>query len=60
MSYVIEKGRRLVNKIFFELCNEKYKDGIKTRGDKIGMILCIIKPFNNVRRKFSANHYVYW
>ena len=34
---VIEKGRRLVNKRFFELWNEKYRDGIKTRGDKIGM-----------------------
>ena len=51
---VIEKGRRLVNKAFFELWNE---EGIKTRGDKIGMI---IKPLNYVRRKFSANHYAYW
>ena len=42
---VIEKGRRLVNKKFFELWNEEYRDGIKTRGDKIGMTLCIIKPF---------------
>ena len=31
-------------------------DGIKTGGDKIGMTLCI----NDVRRKFSANHYAYW
>ena len=55
---VIEKGRRLVP--FFELWNEEYRDGIKTRGDKIGMILCIIKPLNDVRQKFSANHYAYW
>ena len=27
----------LVNKKFFELWNEEYRDGIKTRGDKIGM-----------------------
>ena len=26
----------------------------KTRGDKIGMVL---KPLNDVRRKFSADHY---
>ena len=57
---VIEKGRRLVNTKFFELWNEEYRDGIKTRGDKIGMIICIIKPLNDVRRKFSANHYAYW
>ena len=38
--------------------NEKYRDGIKTRGDKIGMDLCIIKPLNDVRRKFSADHLV--
>ena len=51
----------LVNKkTIFELWNEEYRDGITTRGDKIGMILCIIKPLNNVRRKFSANHYAYW
>ena len=43
-----------------ELWNEEYRDGIKTRGDKIGMILCIIKPLNDVRQKFSANHYGYW
>ena len=54
---VIEKGR---NKKFFQLWNEEYRDGIKTRGDKIGMDLCIIKPLNDVRRKFSANHYAYW
>ena len=35
----IEKGRRLVNKN--ELWNEEYRDGIKTRGDKIGMALYI-------------------
>ena len=29
--------------------NEKYRDGIKTRGDKIGMDLCIIKSLNDVR-----------
>ena len=29
----------LVNKKFFELWNEEYRDGIKTRGDKIGMTL---------------------
>ena len=52
MSY-IEKGRRLVNKKFFELWNEEYRDGIKTRGDKIGMTLCIIKPLNDVRRGSS-------
>ena len=57
---VIEKGRRLVNTKFFELWNEEYRDGIKTRGDKIGMILCIIEPLNDMRRKFSANHYAYW
>ena len=51
---VIEKGR------FFELWNEEYRDGIKTRGDKIEMTLCIIKPLNDVRRKFSADHYAYW
>ena len=44
----------LVNKKVFELWNEEYRDGIKTRGDKIGMIL------KRVRRKFSANHYAYW
>ena len=32
----------------------KYRDGIKTRGDKIGMDLCIIKPLNDVRQKFSV------
>ena len=53
---VIQKGRRLVNKIFFEVWNE---DGIKTRGDKIGMDLCIIKPLKDVRLKFSADHYAY-
>ena len=57
---VIEKGRRLVNKKFFELWNEEYRDGIKTRGDKIEMTLCIINPLNDVRRKFSADHYAYW
>ena len=57
---VLEKGRRLVNKKFFELWNEEYRAGIKTRGDKIGMTLCIIKPLNDVRRKFSADHYAYW
>ena len=36
----------LVNKKYFELWNEEYRDGIKTRGDKIGMTLCIIKPLN--------------
>ena len=39
---------------FFKLWNEEYRDGIKTGGDKI--TLCI----NDVRRKFSANHYAYW
>ena len=35
----------LLNKKFFELCYEEYRDGIKkTRGDKIGTTLCIIKP----------------
>ena len=29
-------------------------------GDKIGMAFCIIKPLNDVRRKFSADHYAYW
>ena len=48
---VIEKGRRL------ELWNEEYRDGIKTRGE---MTLCIIKPLNYVRQKFSADHYAYW
>ena len=43
----------------FELWREEYRDGIKTRGDKIGMDLCIIKPLNDVRRKFSADHYAY-
>ena len=38
----------------FELWNEEYRDG---RGDKIGMALCII---NDVRWKFSADHYAYW
>ena len=28
-------------KIFFELWNEEYRDGIKTRGDKIGMTLAL-------------------
>ena len=43
------------------LWNEKYRDGIKTRGDNtcIGMDLCTIKPSNDVRRKFSADHYAY-
>ena len=54
---VIEKGRRLVNNTFFELWNEEYRDGIKTRGE---MTLCIIKPLNYVRQKFSADHYAYW
>ena len=35
---------RLVNKKFFELWNEEYRDGIKTRGDKIGITLCIKNP----------------
>ena len=48
------------NLYILELWNEEYRDGIKTRGDKIGMDLCIIKPFNDVRRKFSADHYAYW
>ena len=52
---VIEKGRRLVNKKMFDLWNEEYRDGIKTSGDKIGMSLCIIKPLNDVRCKFSAD-----
>ena len=43
----------------FELWNEEYRDGIKTSGDKVGMDLCIIKPLNDVRRKFSADHYAY-
>ena len=43
-----------------ELWNEEYRDGIKTRGDKIEMALCIIKPLNGVRWKFSADHYAYW
>ena len=50
----------IVNEKFFELWNKEYRDGIKTRGDKIGMTLCIIKPLNDVRRKFSADHYAYW
>ena len=33
------------NKTFFELWNEEYRYGIKTRGGKIGIDLCIIKPF---------------
>ena len=44
----------LVNKIFFKLWNEEYRDGIKTRGNKIRMTLCIVKQLNHVRRKFSA------
>ena len=44
-------------KQFFELWNEEYRDGIKTRGDKIGMDL---KPLNDVRRKFSADYNAYW
>ena len=47
------EGRRLN---VFELWNEEYRDGIKTRGDKIGMALCIIKPLNDVRQKVFANH----
>ena len=31
----------LVNKKFFKLWNKEYRDGINTRGDKIGMSLCI-------------------
>ena len=50
----------IVNKKFFELWSEEYRDGIKTRGDKIGMDLSIIKPLNDARRKFSADHYAYW
>ena len=55
MSIALAIFSILVNKTFFELCNEEYRDGIKTRGDKIGMDLCI-KPLNDVRRKFSADH----
>ena len=44
----------VIIKKFFELWNEEYRDGIKTRGD------CIIKLLNDVRRKFSADHYAYW
>ena len=32
----------------FELWNEEYGNGIKTRGDKIGMAFCII---NDVRQQ---------
>ena len=35
-----------MNKKFFELWNEEYRDDIKTRGDKIGMDLCIINPLD--------------
>ena len=37
-------GSHFLTSTFFELWNEEYRDGIKTRGDKIGMTLCIIKP----------------
>ena len=64
MSFVgISSVRRRLNALrshCIELWNEEYRDGIKTRGDKIGMDLWIIKPLNDVRRKFSANHYAYW
>ena len=64
MSFVgISFVRRRLNTLrshCIELWNEEYRDGIKTRGDKIGMDLWIIKPLNDVRRKFSANHYAYW
>ena len=43
----IEKGRRLVNNKYSSIIERR--DGIKTRGDKIGMALCIIKPLNDVR-----------
>ena len=39
---------------------EDNKTATTRRGDKIGMTLCIIKPLNDVRRKFSADHYAYW
>ena len=38
---VIEKGRRLVNKKFFELY--EYRDGIKSTGDKTGMAVSAMK-----------------
>ena len=60
LSKYHDAHNKLVNKKFFELWNEEYRDGIKTRGDKIGMDLCIIKPLNDVRRKFSVDHYAYW
>ena len=34
--------------IFFKLWNEEYRDGIKTRGDKIGMVI------NDVRGKLIS------
>ena len=49
-----------MNKKYFKLWNEKYRDGIKTRGDKIGVPLCIIKPLYDVSWKFSVNHSAYW
>ena len=37
MYACIKKGGRLENKRFFELKSEEYRDGIKRKGDKIGM-----------------------
>ena len=58
IQYTVQGIAELLSQVFI-LVN-KYRDGIKTRGDKIGMDLCIIKPLNDVRQKFSADHYAYW
>ena len=55
-AYEFRRGYYVSTDIFFELWNEEYRDGIRTGGDKIWMALCILKPLNDVRWKFSADH----
>ena len=42
----------LVYKKFFKLWNKEYRDGIKTRGNKIGVALSILKLLNDVTEVF--------
>ena len=37
MLYAYKNEQRQVNKKFFELRKREYRDGIKMKGDKIGM-----------------------
>ena len=38
MTACIRKEERLVNEKFFKINDEKYRDGIKSIGDKIGIV----------------------